>query len=94
MSEEIKKEDAAEDAIKEDTAEEVKPEEDAAKTEPEQEEDPKEKKKQNETRRKLIIILIWILLIAGFAFLVLFLASRIGQFNSIADMFDFIKAQF
>ena len=53
-----------------------------------------EEKKKKEKRRKAIVILIWVLLIAGFAFLTLFFASRIGQFDSIADMFNFIGDQF
>ena len=63
-------------------------------TEATAEEKEKEDKKGKEARRKTIVAILWILLIAGFAFLVLFLASRIGQFDSIADMFDFIKEQF
>jgi len=60
----------------------------------EPEADKLEEKKKKERRRKVIVVLIWILLIVGFAFLTLFFSSRIGQFDSIADMFDFIGAQF
>jgi len=57
-------------------------------------EEPKVKKKNKETRRKVFVALFWTLIVAGSAFLIFFLAARIGQFDSIGDMFDFIKSQF
>lgn len=52
------------------------------------------KTKRKERRRKIIIAVIWVLLIIGIGFLILFLASRIGQFGSICDMLSFIADQF
>ena len=55
---------------------------------------PEQKRKSKERRRKAIVAIIWVLLIIGFGFLMLFLASRIGQFGSILDMLRYIGEQF
>jgi len=39
-------------------------------------------------------IIIWLVIIAVVIFLTLFISSRIGEFDSIADMIRFIRAQF
>jgi len=57
-----------------------------------EEEIKKEEKKRK--RRRVLVFILWVLIVAGFAFLMLFLSSRIGEFDSIRDMLNFIAAQF
>ncbi|MCL1830420.1 MAG: hypothetical protein FWG21_03220 [Oscillospiraceae bacterium] len=44
-------------------------------------------------KRVLLRIVIWLVIIAAIVFLTLFLAARIGEFNSIMEMIDWIKDQ-
>ncbi len=52
------------------------------------------KKKRRSVIKKIAIAILWVAAIAVVAFLVLFIASKVGQFNSIGDMLDYIWAQF
>ena len=52
----------------------------------------KEEKKRK--RKRVLVFILWLVLVAVFAFLMLFLSSRIGEFDSIRDMLNFIAAQF
>ena len=38
-----------------------------------------------------MIVIIWLIVIAAVIFVTLFLASRIGQFESIGDMLNYIR---
>ncbi len=53
----------------------------------------KDRKKKRSTVKKVVIVLVWIAVIAAIAFLVLFLASKIGQFDSIGSMIEYIRTQ-
>lgn len=53
----------------------------------------KQPKKKNKTVRLIVKILIWLVIIVGVIFLTLFLASKIGQFESIRAMLDFIRSE-
>lgn len=50
----------------------------------------KQKKKSKKTWLKVII---WLVVIAAIVFLTLYLSAKIGQFDSIPDLLDYIKAQ-
>jgi predicted nucleic acid-binding Zn ribbon protein len=52
----------------------------------------KEEKKRK--RRRVLVFVLWVFIIAGFAFLMLFLSAKIAEFDSIRDMLNFIAAQF
>jgi len=53
-----------------------------------------QKKKKNRLIRLLIKIVIWLIVIIVVIWLTLFLSSKIGEFDTIADMLRFIFAQF
>ncbi len=55
---------------------------------------PKKRKKNRSALKKAAIVLLWLAAIAAVVFLVLFIASRIGQFDSIGAMLNYIWAQF
>ena len=75
---------------------------DATKNENEQVQQPQKgsKGKKGKKKRKksaagaIIRLLIWILIIALGIFLTLFLAARIGEFESIPAMLEYIRGQF
>ena len=52
----------------------------------------KEKKKDSRTARRVRSIIIWAVVIALMIFVVFFLSYKIGEFDSIADMFRFIRS--
>ena len=51
------------------------------------------KKKKGRVLRTILKIIIWIVVIAGVAFLTLFLTSRIAEFESIPAMLQYIRDQ-
>ena len=51
-------------------------------------------KRKSRAGRQALKIVGWLLVIALVLFLVLFLASKIGQFQSIPAMLRYIRAQF
>lgn len=54
-----------------------------------------EKEQRNKRlKRKVLKVLAWTFVVAIVAFLVLFISSKVGQFESIADMLDFISRHF
>jgi len=54
----------------------------------------KEKQKKSRLIRLIIKIVSWCIVIAIVIYLTLFLSSKIGEFDSIAEMMRFIRAQF
>lgn len=54
----------------------------------------KKKKKKNRVGITILKVVIWIIVIAVAIFLTLYFASKIGEFNSIGDMLNYIKSQF
>ena len=55
-------------------------------------------KKANKPKKKgpirvLLVLIIWLVVLAAVVFLVLFLAAKIGEFNSIADMLAYVRTQ-
>lgn len=52
-----------------------------------------EGEKPKRKKRVLLRIVIWLVIIAVIIFVTLFLAARIGEFDSIMDMLDWIKDQ-
>jgi len=52
------------------------------------------KKKKSRIIRLIIKIVIWCAIIIVMTILTLYLSSKIGEFDSIADMMRFIRAQF
>jgi len=57
----------------------------------EQEANKKKRKRAGKTVAKVII---WLVVIAVVIFLTLFLAAKIGEFDSIGHMIEYIKSQF
>ena len=55
--------------------------------------DYREEGKPKRKKRVLLRLIIWLVIIAGVIFLTLFLAARIGEFDSIMDMLNWIKDQ-
>ena len=55
-------------------------------------EERKEKKKDSRTARRVRSIIIWVVVIALMIFVVFFLSYKIGEFESIPDMFNFIRS--
>lgn len=53
-----------------------------------------DKKKKRSPGKTALIIIIWIVVILVVIFLTLFLASKIGQFESIGAMLIWIRGQF
>ena len=53
----------------------------------------RENKKKKKTVKKIIVVVIWILVVALAIFLTLFIASKVGRFDTIADMLDYIRSQ-
>lgn len=53
-----------------------------------------EKQKTNGKLKFLFRFLIWTAVVIAAIFLTLFLSARIGQFESIAAMLEYIRAQF
>ena len=53
----------------------------------------KENEKPKKKKRVLLRIIIWLVIIAVVVFVTLFLAARIGEFDSIMDMLNWIKDQ-
>jgi len=53
----------------------------------------REDEKPKRKKRILLRIVIWLVIIAAIIFLTLFLAARIGEFDSIMDMLNWIKEQ-
>jgi cytoskeletal protein RodZ len=52
------------------------------------------KKKKGRAGKTVLKVVIWIIIIAAAIFLTLYLASKIGEFESIGDMLNYIRAQF
>lgn len=53
-----------------------------------------EERKNRIRKRRLVVALAWIATVLVVCFLVLFIASRIGGFESMGDMFYFINQHF
>lgn len=66
------------------------PEQPAGNNMPGQQNQPPKKKKK---KRVWLRILIWVVVIAAVIFVTLFLASKIGQFDSIMEMIRWIMNQ-
>jgi len=54
----------------------------------------KRKKRKSRAIKIALKIVIWCIIILIVVFLTLFLSSKIGEFESIADMLRFIRSQF
>ena len=52
------------------------------------------KKRKKSAARTILLLLLWILIIALGIYLTLFLAARIGEFESIPAMLEYIRGQF
>jgi len=60
----------------------------------EEDESAKAERKKKRVIKAIIKTVIWCIIIAIVIFLTFFLSSKIGEFDSIADMIRFIRAQF
>jgi cell division septal protein FtsQ len=49
------------------------------------------KRKRRTAGRTVALVIVWLVVIAAVVFLTLFIASKIGEFDSISDMLEFIK---
>lgn len=59
-----------------------------------QAESGKKKKKKKSAGKIVALVIIWAVVICVVIFLTLFFASKIGEFESIPAMLDYIKGQF
>ena len=54
---------------------------------------PRQSKKKGSALKTLLKVIIWLAVIALIIFVTLFLASKIGHFDSIPALIDYIRAQ-
>ena len=72
----------------------AKPEDKSPESEDTTKTEQRKKRKRSRTLKMIIKIGVWCIIILVVLFLTLFLSSKIGEFDSIADMLRFIRNQF